>query len=91
MAASSASPSSPPAPSPSPSPSGVSDTLTTTVVSAVTVHSGSTARIRYRADDTAGGEVTVDLLVTTRDGDVVKRLVTGPSRPSGSNSPGAAA
>ncbi len=63
--------------SPSPSPSGVSETLTTTVVRAVTVHSGSTAHISYRADDTAGGEVTVDLLVTTRDGGVVKRLVTG--------------
>ena len=44
---------------------------------AVTVPSGSTARVRYRADDSAGGTVTVDLLVTTRAGDVVKRLVTG--------------
>jgi len=61
---------------PSPSPT-VSDTLTTTVLGAVTVHSGSTARVRYRADDTAGGTVTIDLLVTTRAGDVVKRLVTG--------------
>ena len=74
MAVASASPSSA---SPSPSPSGVSDTLTTAVVSAVTVHRGSTARVRYRADDTAGGEVTIDLLVTTRAGDVVRRLVTG--------------
>jgi len=61
---------------PSPTPT-VSDTLTTTVVSAVTVHSGSFVRVRYRADDTAGGTVTVDLLVTTRAGDTVKRLVTG--------------
>ena len=66
----------PPTSTPSPSPT-VSDTLTTTVVRAVTVHSGSTARVRYRADDTAGGTVTIDVLVTTRAGDVVKRLVTG--------------
>ena len=64
--------------SPSPSPSGsVSDTLTTTVPRAVTLHSGSTARVRYRADDTAGGPVTIDLLVTTRSGEVRRRLVTG--------------
>ena len=44
---------------------------------AVTVHSGSVARVRYRADDTAGGTVTVDLLVTTRSGEVRRRLVTG--------------
>jgi Beta-lactamase enzyme family len=63
-------------PTPSPSPT-VSGTLVTTVLGAVTVPSGSSARVRYRADDTAGGTVTVDLLVTTRAGDVVKRLVTG--------------
>ena len=63
--------------SPSPSPPGVSETLTTIVVRAVTVHSGSTASIGYRADDTAGGEVTIDLLVTSPSGAVVKRLVTG--------------
>ena len=69
-----------PAPSPTASATaspGVSDTLTTTVVTAVTVRRGSTARVSYRADDTAGGEVTIDLLVTTRAGDVVRRLVTG--------------
>lgn len=62
--------------SPSPSP-GASDSLTTTVVRAVTVHSGEAALVRYRADDTAGGEVTIDLLVTTRSGEVRRRLVTG--------------
>ena len=46
-------------------------------MSAVTVHSGEAARVRYRADDTAGGEVTIDLLVTTRSGEVRRRLVTG--------------
>ena len=70
--------SSSPSPSPSPSASpGASETLTTTVVRAVTVHSGSVARVRYRADDTAGGTVTIDLLVTTRAGEVRRRLVTG--------------
>ena len=68
--------SAPPTSTPSPSPTA-SDTLTTTVVSAVTVHSGSSARVRYRADDTAGGTVTIELVVTTRAGDIVKRLVTG--------------
>jgi beta-lactamase class A len=64
--------------SPSPSPSaGTSETLTTTVVSDVTAHRGSVARVRYRADDTAGGAVTLDLLVTTRSGEVRRRLVTG--------------
>lgn len=67
-------------PSPSPSPSaspGVSETLTTTVLGAVSVHSGQTARVRYRADDTAGGDVTVDLLVITRTGETRRRLVSG--------------
>ena len=68
--------SSSPSPSPSASP-GASETLTTTVVRPVTVHSGSVARVRYRADDTAGGTVTIDLLVTTRSGEVRRRLVTG--------------
>ena len=63
-------------PSPFASP-GTSETLTTTVVRPVTVHSGSVARVRYHADDTAGGTVTVDLLVTTRSGAVRRRLVTG--------------
>lgn len=63
-------------PSPSASP-GTSETLTTAVVGDVTVHRGSVARVRYRADDTAGGDVTVDLLVTTRSGEVRRRLVTG--------------
>ncbi len=65
--------------SPSPSPSSdVSDTLTTTVLRAVTVHSGSTATVTYRADDddASGGVVTIDLLVTTRSGEVRRHLVT---------------
>jgi hypothetical protein len=65
--------------SPSPSPSasqGASETLTTTVLGALTVHSGGVVRVRYRADDTAGGEVTVDLVVTTRDGAVKRRLAS---------------
>ena len=64
-------------PSPSPSAPPTSETLTTTVVHAVTAHSGSRTSVVYRADDTAGGTVTVDLLVTTRSGEVVRRLVTG--------------
>ena len=74
-----------PSPSPSPSPSATatppppSETLTTTVVHAVTVHSGSRTKVVYRADDSAGGTVIIDLLVTTRSGDVLKRLVTGRS------------
>jgi hypothetical protein len=71
-----ASSSSSPSPSPSASP-GVSATLTTAVVRGVTVHRGSVARVRYRADDTAGGAATLDLLITTRAGTVVRRLVTG--------------
>ncbi len=65
---------SPSAPSPSPY---ASETLTTAVVRDVTVPSGSVASVRYRADDTAGGSVTVDLLVTTRSGEVRRRLVSG--------------
>ena len=61
----------------SPSPSPVSETLSTTVLSTITVHSGQTVRVRYRADDTAGGSPTVSLLVTTRDGLVRRRLVSG--------------
>ncbi len=68
--------SSSPSPSASASP-GVSETLTTAVVRAVTVHRGSVAGVRYRADDTAGGTVTLDLLIATRAGAVVRRLVTG--------------
>ena len=64
-------------PSPSPSPSGSSETLTTAVTGPLSVHSGQTLRVRYRADDIAGGTVTVDLLVTTRTGEVRRRLVVG--------------
>ncbi len=71
-----ASSSSSPSPSPSASP-GISETLTTAVVRGVTVHRGSVAGVRYRADGTAGGAVTLDLLITTRAGTVVRRLVTG--------------
>jgi len=62
-------------PSPSASPSG--ETTTTTVLGAVTVHSGQTARVRYRADAAAGGSLTVDLLITTQHGLVRRRLVAG--------------
>ena len=47
------------------------------MLSAVTVHSGQSARVRYRADDTAGGSPTVSLLVTTQGGSVRRRLVSG--------------
>ena len=70
----------PAASSPSPSSStspGVSETLTTTVTRDVTVHPGQYAGVFYRVDDSTGGSATVDLLVTTRDGTVVRRLVTG--------------
>ncbi len=70
-------------PSASPSPGTSSATLTTTVLGSVSVHSGSVARVRYRADDAAGGAVTVDLVVTTRSGDVRRRLVTGRVVPAG--------
>ncbi len=73
--ASSASPSPSAEPSPTVAPP-VSATLTTAVAAAVTVHSGSVARIRYRADDIAGGMVTMDLLITTLSGEVCRRLVT---------------
>jgi hypothetical protein len=56
---------------------GASETLTTAVLDAVTVHSGQTARVRYRADDTAGGDVTVDLTVVTPAGKIRRRLVSG--------------
>lgn len=64
-----------PSPSPSPSP-GVSETLSTTVTSPATVHSGQMLRVRFRADDTAGGDVTLRLLLTTRAGTVRRRLVS---------------
>jgi hypothetical protein len=60
-----------------------SPTLTTTVLSAVTVHSGHKVTIRYRADDAAGGAVTVELLVTTQKGDLVRTLVHGHVVPAG--------
>lgn len=69
-------------PSASPSP-GTSETLTTTVLGGATVHRGSVARVRYRANDVAGGVVTLDLLVTTRSGEVRRRLVTGRVTPVG--------
>ena len=69
-------------PTPSP-PAGTSETLTTTVVGDVTAHRGRMARVRYRADDSAGGAVTLDLLVTTRSGEVRRRLVTGRLTPAG--------
>ena len=76
--ASASSPRAPSSSSPSPFPSPyASETLTTSVVRDVTVHSGSIASVRYRADDTEGGAVTVDLLVTTRSGEVRRRLVSG--------------
>jgi molybdate transport system substrate-binding protein len=67
-------------PSPSISPSA---TLTTTVTHGVTLHSGQYASVFYRADDSAGGSATVDLVVTTRGGTVVRRLVTGRTVPVG--------
>jgi len=51
--------------------------LTTTVVHAVTVYRGSVARVTYRADDASGGAVSVDLVVQTASGDVVRTLVHG--------------
>ena len=59
------------------SPSPISETLSTTVPSTSIVHSGQTVRVRYRADDTAGGSLTVGLLVTTQNGAVRRRLVSG--------------
>lgn len=44
---------------------------------AVTVHRGCATRVRYRADDSAGGEVSIDLVVTTRSGRLLRRLVAG--------------
>ena len=79
-AASSPSPTASPSPSPSP---GTSATLTTTVSGPVIIHSGQERTVHYRADDSAGGTVTVDLLVTTRDGAVVRRLVAGRAVPAG--------
>ncbi|NLE21694.1 MAG: serine hydrolase [Actinobacteria bacterium] len=64
-------------PSTSPSPETGGAALTTTVLGSVTVHSGSVARVRYRADGPDGDTVTVDLVITTRAGDVRRRLVTG--------------
>jgi hypothetical protein len=43
----------------------------------VSAHRGCVARVRYRADDTAGGAVTLDLVVTTRSGEIRRRLVRG--------------
>ena len=54
-----------------------SPTLTTAVLGDVTVRKGSTATIRYRCEDAAGGTVTAGLLVTGGDGKVVRTLVRG--------------
>ena len=71
-----------PSPSSSASP-GVSETLTTTVTHDVTVHRGQCASVFYRADDSAGESATVELLMTTRHGTVLRRLVTGRTVPVG--------
>lgn len=71
------SPVSAPSPSPTSAPPDTNPALTTTVLGDLTVHRGSIARVRYRADDPAGGLVTVDLLVTSRSGQVRRRLVSG--------------
>ncbi len=52
-----------------------SPTLTTAVLGDVAVHKGRTATIRFRCDDTGGGEAAADLLVTGEDGKVVRTLV----------------
>jgi hypothetical protein len=62
---------------------GVSETLTTSVDHAVSLHHGQVARIHYRADDTAGGAVRMDLVVTTRHGEVVRTLVRARETPVG--------
>jgi beta-lactamase class A len=63
--------------------SSASATLTTTVLHAVRVRRGQVARIAYRADDTAGGTVTIDLVVTTPKGVLVRTLVRGLETPVG--------
>jgi hypothetical protein len=63
--------------------SGASETLTTAVLKSVRVRRGQVARIAYRADDTAGGTVTIDLVVTTSKGVVVRTLVRGLETPVG--------
>ena len=50
-------------------------TLTTAVLGDVTVRKGSTATIRYRCGDDAGGTLTAALVVTRADGSVVRTLV----------------
>ena len=60
-----------------------SPTLTTTVLDSVTVRSGHSVTIHYRADGPADGTVTIELLVTTRGGDPVRTLVRGHVVPVG--------
>jgi len=60
-----------------------SETLTTSVLHPVIVHRGQIAQVDYRADDTAGGTVTIDLVVTTPRGEVVRTLVSGLETPAG--------
>ncbi len=62
---------------------GASETLTTSVIHAVSVHRGQVARIDYRADDVAGGTVTIDLVVTSPQGAVVRTLVSAREAPVG--------
>jgi len=62
---------------------GASETLTTSVVHDVSVHRGEVVQIDYRADDTAGGTVTIDLVVTTPQGEAVRTLVSDLQTPVG--------
>lgn len=62
---------------------GTSETLTTSVAHGVSVHRGQLAKIDYRADDTAGGTVTIDLVVTTAADEVVRTLVSALETPAG--------
>ena len=62
-----------------------SPTLTTAVLRDVTVRSGHVVTIRYRADDSAGGVVTIELTVTTKGGDLVRTLVHGHVVPAGTD------
>jgi hypothetical protein len=70
LSASSASPSSSASPGPA-------ETLTTAVTQAVTVHRRQVATVHYRADGAASATVTIDLVVTSQDGTVRRRLITG--------------
>jgi hypothetical protein len=59
--------------------------LTTTALVDVTVYRGDKATLKYRADDPAGGNVTIDVFIAHEDGVIVAQPVRGLQIPVGAD------